>query len=374
MDPAGPRIVLVHMARTRLRRLPFGALYVSAAAAAAIGVAALALEPGQARACGGFFSPKLGVDRRPSLAYEQVVIVHDAAKNREHFIREVAFRKADLSFGFVVPTPTRPEVAKFDKALFNDLHAELPFDPPTRGLAGVGMIGSGAGSGTGAGFGGGVTVLEQKKVGSFTAFVLEASDSKALSKWLVSHRLGTTPENEAWLAHYVALEFYYVAMRYDPPQGATKDSMQAAMGSEVLRISFDTPVPFYPYLEPALPAGAPAEDRVLDLWVVGSAPVIPVALRDAGGKRTWIRPLRKGEEYTAARPTLDTFGRELGALLPEGQLVVQTFQDQKHSRAGIGDILFVPASKTELGADDRAALAPILAVLDPELAPETEAP
>ena len=54
-------------------------------------------------------------------------------------------------------------------------------------------------------------------------------------------------------------------------------------------------------------------------------------------------------------------------VLAPNELVVQTFQDQKRSRAGFGDILFVPATATELGPAERAALAPLLAVLDPVL-------
>lgn len=323
-----------------------------------LGAAGVALDPGLARACGGFFSGKRsGAARRPSLAYEQAVIVHDATTNREHFIREVAFRRADERFGFVVPTPTRPEVAKVDKGLMRIFHLEFEFDPPLPR-----NVGSGYGRGSGAGFGGrGVTVLERTKVGSFTAFVLAADDSAALGKWLKQHGLVTTPETDAWLAHYVALKFYYVAMRYDPPKGG---KVRPTIESETMRISFDTPVPYYPYLEPAAPAG---DERLLDLWVVGGKKVVPVAMREQDGKRSWIRPLRAGQVHADAREKLATFGEDFTALLPEGELVVQTFQDQKRSRAGIGDILFVPAETTEISAEDRAALQPMLAVLDPEL-------
>ena len=48
--------------------------------------------------------------RRPSLAYEQVLLVHDPATEQEHFIRSVTFRTEDHPFGFIVPTPSRPTV------------------------------------------------------------------------------------------------------------------------------------------------------------------------------------------------------------------------------------------------------------------------
>ncbi|MBX7080216.1 MAG: DUF2330 domain-containing protein [Nannocystaceae bacterium] len=337
------------------------ALLCGLVAASGLGALAVTIDPARVQACGGFFTKRLTAERRPSLAYEQVVIVHDAAKNREHFIREVAFRRAQEPFGFVVPTPTRPEVDKVHPSLLKDFRIDFPFESIARGL---GIVGMGYGTGSGVGFGGrGVTVLEEKKVGSFTAFVLAADDSAALSGWLEQHGLSTTPPGDAWLAHYVAMKFFYVAMRYDPPQHAKGEGTLAA---ETMRISFDTPVPYYPYLEPATPPGIVADERLLDLWVVSSAKVVPLAVRERDDERTWIRPLREGASHRDARTTLEGLAA-LEGLLPEGELVVQTFQDQKRSRAGIGDILFAPAQQTELSADDRAALGTMLAILDPAL-------
>ncbi|HWB74634.1 MAG TPA: DUF2330 domain-containing protein [Nannocystaceae bacterium] len=333
-----------------------------------LAVGMLATQHRPARACGGFFTRSvLTAERRPSLAYEQVLIVHDAAKNREHFIREVAFRKADEPFGFVVPTPARPEVDKVTKSPFLALRTLFPFDPPTIGMA-RGVIGSGYGSGAGAGFGGrgSVEVLEETKVGSFTAFVLKADDEQALAGWLRDHDLQTTPESEAWLAHYVKLKFFYVAMRYDPPKRKRDDDANAPLAAETIRISFDTPVPFYPYLEPTS-TETRDDPRVLDLWMVGTHAVTPIALREQGGEREWIRPLRTGEQKDDVRDQLTGIEPSIDATLPEGTLIVQTFQDQKRSRAGIGDILFAPSTKRELATDDRAALVPLLGILDPAL-------
>ena len=91
-----------------------------------------------ASACGGFFSPRPNPERRPSLAYEQALIVHDAVKGREHFIREIVFRAGDETFGFVVPTPTLPEVAKVDKSPFATLRETFPFEVPPPGGGGKG--------------------------------------------------------------------------------------------------------------------------------------------------------------------------------------------------------------------------------------------
>src|SRR5262245_1813871 len=107
------------------RLLPVArAAYIAAAL-----VAVLCSLPSPADACGGFFSrAAIEGQRRPSLAYEQTLIVFDAEKRREHFVREVVFERAREPFGFVVPAPARPEVATVEKSPFADLRASYPFE------------------------------------------------------------------------------------------------------------------------------------------------------------------------------------------------------------------------------------------------------
>ena len=57
----------------------------------------------------------------------------------------------------------------------------------------------------------------------------------------------------------------------------------------------------------------------------------------------------------------------VSALLPEGPLVVQTFQDQKTKRTTYQDVLFAYREAHEL---DVEALGPLLGVLDPSLVSE----
>lgn len=331
-------------------------------------LAFVAAEP-VADACGGFFSARaLAPEQRPTLAREKVLIIHDAARGREHFIREVAFRKADQTFGFVVPTPTRPEVAAVAKNPFTRLRDAFPFERQTLGTVGI----KGSGAGYGGGGGGGVEVLAVEKVGSFTAFTLAATDAEALAAWLKDNELTSTPETDRWLAHYVKMGFYYVAMRYDPPPDA-KSRKDRAIGAETIRISFDTPVAYYPYFEPEAPQSAKSP-RLLEVWYAGSEPVVPVARLEEGDKPPrWVRPLKPGAKHGNARNRLKSaLLDELEALLPEGELVVQTFQDQKRRRTGYQDILFASATPRTLGPEQLATLEPLLAVLDPGLAKEAK--
>lgn len=301
----------------------------------AAGVCASAAASSDARACAEFESREVTEsDRRPSLAFEQTLIVYDAEKHREHFVREVVFQESRQPFGFVVPTPARPEVAKVKKSPFAKLREEFPF----RSLRGV-RSGSGRVAGTleELGMEDSVEVIEVTRVGRFTAFVLAASDAAGLKSWLSQNGFVTTPETEGWLAHYVKLGFFYVAMRYEPSPG-DKGKTKA----ETIRISFDSPQPYYPYLEPDPRGGkVPAGPRLLEIWLVSTRGFVPVAVR-SGEKGDGVRPFLEGSRYNAKNvrskltPVIDA------APLPAGELRLQRFADQKRSRAGFGDVDFVP--------------------------------
>jgi hypothetical protein len=330
------------------------------------GVLLPVVQTSVAHACGGFFRARtIPPEQRPSLAREKVLILYDAEQRKQHFVRELAFRRADDRFGFVVPTPTRPEVERVEETPFTTLRERFPFR-----LSQLGMIGRGAGGGSGAGFGksAGVEVLEVKKIGSFTVSILAATDAKALAQWLADNELVSSPEADVWLAHYVAMGFFYTAIRYDPT-GKTSDTIEA----ETMRISFPTPIPYYPYLEPEVPQSDASGARLLELWYVGSDPVVPVALQTRGEERRWIRPLQDGNETLDAREALEAaLPPDLRSLLPKGTLVVQTFQDQKTRRSGFQDILFAHQHPHELDEEALADLEPLLGILDPALATEAE--
>ena len=338
-------------------------------------VAALGMtsDAPDAKACGGFFRPR-AEGRLPSLSHEQALIVHDAKTSTEHFVRDVTFSDATTVFGFVVPTPTRPSIAKIDASPFATLHRLFPFDANLKLGSGGGAIQGGGGLRGGAP--GGVTVLEVKKVGSFTAFVLQATDAKGLADWLAKNQLVSTPEADTWLAHYVKMKFFYVALRYDPPSGGGTAGVKA----ETMDISFQSPIPYYPYFEPARrPDAANEPRRLLELYTITSAPVLPVAFLERDGKREWVRPLQSGITYRDKTDGLlgklenrldpSSFDPAIAKLLPaaEAPRVVQVFQDQKVSRAGYGDMLFVPETPEAPDPKRDAALAPLLGVLDPAL-------
>ena len=316
-----------------------------------MGLCAVAATRSNAHACLEIFGQEVSEsDRRPSLAYEQTLIVYDAEKRREHFVREVVFSASRDPFGFVVPTPSRPEVAKIKKSPFAKLRDEFPFRRPhperVARLAAAGM-------------GDSVEVLEVTRVGRFTAFVLSASDAAGLSSWLSQNGFVRTPEADVWLAHYVKLGFFYVAMRYEPARGDNGKTT-----AETIRISFDSPLPYYPYREPGPQAGkAPARPRLLEVWLASTRDFVPVASRasDTAGA---VRPFLDGSRYTSASVRSTLASTVQAELLPAGQLRLQRFADQKRSRVGFGDVVFVPDGAVD-GGPPPEALRGFAETLDP---------
>lgn len=320
------------------------------------------LAPRSADACGGFFK-RTTTKTVPSLQVEQVLAIYDPAKEQEHFIRQLAFRNAKEPFGFVVPTPSRPTVAKVDGSPFAELAKR--FSPEQGfGLMGLGL-GGGAGSGHGATRGAQpkVTVLSKERIGSFTAFVLAASDAGALTTWLKQNQFETTTESRAWLEHYVAVGFYFTAFRYEPDSAVAGKALK----SETVRISFATPLPFYPYREPEHPTGDPELPRVLAVWFVSPERAVPVASDSdpTGGhlKRPWTEDtVHPGTTASELRPTLGALADLLPGA-PDAPLVVQTFEDQKTSRKGWGDVVLVPESASSVDPARRARMDTLAASL-----------
>src|SRR5205823_2589292 len=77
-------------------------------------IALLAAIPAPAHGCAA-----IGPDHeRIDITAEAAVIVWDEANKTEHFIRRATFQSTAYDFGFLVPTPTKPEVAESDDEVF----------------------------------------------------------------------------------------------------------------------------------------------------------------------------------------------------------------------------------------------------------------
>lgn len=308
--------------------------------------------PSDADACGSFRARS--ASSTPSPERERVLVVFDPVARIEHLVREVTFRAASEPFAFVVPVPARPEVADVAVSPFARLEAEHPLSPPRLGGA---LAGASASRRAVAD----ALVVEHKEVAGFDVTVLDARDGAAVTTWLESHGFAVGADGERWAARYARPGFHVVALRFAAP---TKPGQ---LVSRVLRLGFNTALPFYPYREPLdTPDRA---GRELDVWVV--SPWAHAAVS------TWLPPGDEGASARSlARPWSERvrhrdadvawLGQAIGARVP-ARAVVTTFVDRNVTREGWDDVVLVP-SAGDLCADACAeAAAPLASLADSSL-------
>jgi hypothetical protein len=306
--------------------------------------------PRAATAC----APAPPVGQWVRVAKESAVIVWDHEAKREHFIRKASFQSSAKDFGFLVPTPTKPELAEIDDSVFDSLAwATRPRVETRTERSGV-EIGSifmstfGRSATSGDTASAPVRVLDEATVGGYDAVVLEADDATALAKWLADHGYDARPALTDWLAPYVARKWKITAFKVASPDAGPP---KGTLGTRAVRMSFDTDTPFFPYREPAdqrtpHPAGHPADPlspplhdalpRELVVYVVSSQRLAP-SIGDTGAFPGSV-PFAK--RLGAALP------KEIAALLPaEKNPFVSVVSDPSTPRPGTDELYLRPSGE-----------------------------
>jgi hypothetical protein len=251
---------------------------------AMLGLASPSLTPPrEASACAP--APRAGEHVR--VASETAVIVWDETAGRQHFIRRASFRGTARDFGFLVPTPSRPELAEIDDSIFDSLGwATRPRVIEKRVTSGVELtscaflfLGARSAAIPSAA---GVRVVEETTVAGYDAAVLQADDAGALAAWLKERGYAEGPSLTGWLAPYVEKRWMITAFKVADPAAAKAPApadpgAARPLGTSAVRMTFATDRPLFPYREPAdqraaLPPEARSADgpRELLLYVIAS--------------------------------------------------------------------------------------------------------
>lgn len=202
-------------------------------------------------------------------ADQTVILIWDPATNTEHFIRKASFKSEADNFGFLVPSPSRPELAESGNAAFPLLQKLTEPEivrqaRPSRG------IGCGCSMEKGASLAQ-IRVLAEKEVAGFHAVVLEAKSSDALVDWLKENGYAFSPEIAAWAKPYIDQGWKITALKVVKNKDDGKSKTVAAAA---LRISFRTDRPLFPYREPDYKGAAGAlgaTDRLLRIYFISDA-------------------------------------------------------------------------------------------------------
>jgi hypothetical protein len=231
-------------------------------------------------------------------ADQTVVIIWDAANKTQHFIRQANFKGEADDFGFIVPSPSQPELEESGNDAFPFLSklTEPERQKVRRPSGGMGC-GCSRSMPMAAVDVGSVNVLHQKQVAGFDAVILEASAAEALVRWLKDHGYAHSPEIEAWAKPYVESGWKFTALKVSK----RKDDKQASsVAASALRMSFKTDQPLFPYREPDPQQAATAlkaHNRLLRIYLLADARYRGHLTRDQEwtGRVAWANKLNDSD-------------------------------------------------------------------------------
>jgi hypothetical protein len=211
-------------------------------------------------------------------ADQTVIILWDAATKTQHFIRQASFKSEADDFGFLVPSPSQPELEESGNDAFPRLRTltepEVKIVRRGSGGGGCGCVADKKEPTKGdkeKDKGPEVKVLQEKLVAGFQAAVLETNSAAALVAWLKDHGYAYSPEVEAWAKPYVEAGWKITAMKVAKDKDAKENKSTTAAA---LRMSFKTDRPLFPYREPDFKSAADslgAKRRLLRIYFIGEA-------------------------------------------------------------------------------------------------------
>lgn len=271
-------------------------------------------------------APRSG--ERIDVVEESALIVWDPATKTQHFIRRATFNGKGRDFGFLVPTPSVPVLARVGDDVFSHLdrrtmpdtirRRERRFDwtplvlMPFLSARQKGDVVTARAP---------VEVLSTQKVAGYDAAILDATDVNALSDWLTKNGYATTPDLADWLKAYIDERWIISAFKIN------KSARSIDAQTSAVRMSFTTERPFFPYREPASQREGAAEPRVLRVWFVG-----PERVAGRLGENAW-----PGQMYWS--DTIQDF--ELGGVTIARGSRLTAFEDHSSPRPGTADLFFV---------------------------------
>lgn len=211
-------------------------------------VLAAACLPGFALACCIAYG-----DQPIAMTDEKVIIIWNEDKGMQHFIRQASFDGKAKDFGFIVPTPTVPEVKDVDEAAFETLGRVVVDGQRSRWEL--------KGADSAAAPAGGVEVIDEFRVGDYQAAIIKAERGSDIVAWLDKNGYNSRPAMTEWLDHYAKRKWIFTALKF------VRDPKSNTQATTALRISFPTKQPHYPYMMPK-DTWPPSHRRSLSLFVI----------------------------------------------------------------------------------------------------------
>jgi hypothetical protein len=287
------------------------------------------------------------------IADETALIIWDEANDVEHFIRQATFVGTARDFGFLVPTPNRPQLEPADADVFQEL-AHIT-EPKTEHRTESGLSFGCAGSPDAAtdtaptGILPGIVVLEQKQVGNLDAAVLAFRADKTrkledtadeLLNWLTSRGYAVRPDLTEWLAAYIDRNWMITAFKIAGQPGAEPPPADSnlAVKSTAVRLTFKTDRPFFPYREPAgqRNTGSRSGSRSLRVFVAARERMAGTI----GESLPWPATTVWANAIPDSQRTALLDKLKLPAETAEGKWWITEFEDNSSPRSGTDEVYF----------------------------------
>jgi hypothetical protein len=284
-----------------------------------------------------------------AIASETAIILWDEASKTEHFIRQASFDTEARDFGFLVPTPSQPELHEAGTEAFKSLadvtkpRVEQKPRPAGSGGCGIGCS-KAAGPADKAMPASGVEVLAEKRVGAFDTKVLKATDSDALNSWLKDNQYEMTPELTAWIKPYVDRGWIVTAFKYAQDAKERRPDARSRLPSEAIRMTFKTDRPVFPYREPEdkTPPEKKVDNRLLRVYFL-STKRVQGTLGEKGeaswaGQTAWANKL----DGKIRQHLLEVL--KMPKETPPAEWWLTEFEDRSSPRPGNLDLYFEPSA------------------------------
>lgn len=288
---------------------------------------------------------------------ESAVIVWDANKKREHFIRGATFKGAVRDIGFLVPTPSTPELNEASRDAFDILKKALEPKVEHRtkyefrwalvqGEPGSDSDDARATAAARPAGTTGIEVLQTQSVAGYDATTLKANDAATLNRWLNKNGYVSKADSREWLAPYTEHGWVITAFKI-----RKQDKNQKQFASSLVRMSFNAEKPFFPYREPSgqregISKTTPRSLRIFfisDQRMAGALGVM--AKRAWPGQVKWSDDLANHLNESQRRQLFKDL-----AMKPEqfpSPLRMTSFEDFSSPRPGFEDVYFEPSFQQE---------------------------
>ena len=322
--------------------------------------AVLAAIPAPASGCAVASS----AGERIEIASESAIIVWDEANKIEHFIRRATFQSSAYDFGFLVPSPSVPEVKESDDEALARLermtrprleHRNRTASPS------FGCGGASAPKGASEDASSGVLIYQQQRVGDHDIVTVGFDSTKGdaaagaaeLAHWLVRFGYAFGDNLKDWIEPYVRNKWVVTAFRIagEKPAGSepakgTHDLRAKGthdLRAKAVRMSFKTERPFYPYREPADQRDHKAnfEPRLLKVFFVADK---RYAGRLGDGSTAWPGRTVWADKLNDTQRTEVATKAKLPAEVGPKEWFVTEFEDRSSPRPGTDEVYFAPSS------------------------------